>query len=56
MVKVTFTRKFHKGNLAGLTQDDIIEFVDFQSAVRWVRGIKANYKNLDYTLLDYFIN
>ncbi len=54
-VTLYFTRLFVRGNLAGLTHNDTISFLDVNSAIEWIRGIKSKSTagRLDYTLVDH---
>lgn len=50
--RIAFFRNFTRGPLAGVSASDSIEFVNRDSAARWIRGIRANSRAgvLNYTI------
>lgn len=54
-VTLSFTKRFTRGLLEGLTHSDTLRFVDVESACRWIAGVTENSskKRLDYRLVCY---
>lgn len=58
MIKVTFTKLFIGGLLAGIEYTGCITFVDTWHAEDWLRGVSLNTLNgkLDYILTEYQVS